>query len=387
MISIVLFYVTLFLLSLGQIGRISFFGQQVNIYLFEIPLLLFTFIQLWTYRLTPFKSHSKLSYAFIIFTSVMVLTFLMSIYRYNPFQNFVAFLYLGRLFFYLLAGVYLATHTKRSLSSQKHIKIGLIMYALCVIVFSILQYVLYPDLRNLYYLGWDPHLSRVFGTFFDPPITAATFGLLLIYFFFAKTNLKRGWHYLLLGLLFILFIATFSRGGYMGFLVTGAYYVLRHKKYIIAGGVIVAFILVLLLLPKSFGEGVNLLRTSTIESRLTDYQNAFKIVSSAPIFGIGYNHIRYELGNRGLLESKNFDITHSGASFQSSYLIILTTTGIFGLLSFLYLLFIISRNHEVVSYFVILLGTMSLTDNVLLHPFIILLVSVLMSAVIVRRKR
>ena len=49
------------------------------------------------------------------------------------------------------------------------------------ILFGYIQYLFYPDLRNLYYAGWDPHLYRMFGTFFDPNFMGAIIVLFILF--------------------------------------------------------------------------------------------------------------------------------------------------------------------------------------------------------------
>ena len=55
----ILFYITAFLFSLGQLGRISFFDQQVNFYLYEVTLTLSLLILFVKYRFLPVKEAWK----------------------------------------------------------------------------------------------------------------------------------------------------------------------------------------------------------------------------------------------------------------------------------------------------------------------------------------
>src|SRR3989344_2342656 len=92
-----LLYLTIFLFSLGQIGRISFFGQQINLYLYEILVLSGLMVLLGKYRLKPltdsFKEY-RLAYIFFIW---LALSFLIGISQYKAIENFVGFLYLVRI--------------------------------------------------------------------------------------------------------------------------------------------------------------------------------------------------------------------------------------------------------------------------------------------------
>jgi O-antigen ligase len=127
------------------------------------------------------------------------------------------------------------------------------------------------------------------------------------------------------------------------------------------------FLFGILIIPKPFGEGVNLKRVFTVESRFIDYSKAIELWKKKPIFGYGYNHIR---------SLKQEMVSHAGASFHSSYLIMLVSGGIIGLFLFLAILYKISTVNSFSHYAVLFLGILSLSDNILLHPFVIFLTGI-----------
>jgi hypothetical protein len=154
---------TFFLFSLGQMGRVSFFNQQVNFYLYEVLmgiLLLFYFLKL---KFTPLKklfdSQQWIFWGFIY----LLISFFVKFFDYSLFENIVSFLYLLRLFFYFLFFTYLYFYYQKK--EKKDLVLGFLIFSFLTIIFSFVQFFLYPNLRNLAYLGWDVHQNRVFGVF------------------------------------------------------------------------------------------------------------------------------------------------------------------------------------------------------------------------------
>ena len=192
------------------------------------------------------------------------------------------------------------------------------------------------------------------------------YGLIFFYLFFQKRNLLNS---ILLLVYFVFVLVTFSRIGYLSFLLTlGLIYLKRDiKKFLL---IIFFALLILFLIPKPSGEGVNLARIFSIKSRMVDYQTALKVWKKSPIVGIGYNRIRYY---------KKDLVSHSGASFHSSFLIVLVTTGLIGLSLFILSLKNMIEINEYSQYLVYYVAIVSLADNALLHPFILFLLLGLIS--------
>ena len=49
----------------------------------------------------------------------------------------------------------------------------------------------YPDLRNLWYLGWDPHYYRVFATLLDPNYVGILLVLTIFVWIYIWVNNKK----------------------------------------------------------------------------------------------------------------------------------------------------------------------------------------------------
>ncbi len=376
-----LVYSIFFLFSLGNIGRLSFAGQQINIYLYEILLGIYLLLLIWKYRLTPLKEAYKKYKSILIFLAVLLLSYLLSLMSFSLSQNLISLLYFVRLIFYFFVFFYLAWLVIDIPTVNKKLTSGLIFFSLLTLIFSGVQYFLYPDLRNLFYLGWDPHLYRAFGLYLDTSIAAAIYGILLLFLLINISKIQLA-KYLKLALIVVyslLGLLTYSRGFYLAILLTLIIYLISLRKYLYIVFLLLTFFCLLFLLPKKFGEGVNLLRTFSIVSRIQENKTAITIWQKKPIFGIGYNRIRYEKERTGFLRGEDIDTNHSAASFPSSFLIILTTGGIIGLLSFVWVLLDLARISQTALLLIIFTFIFSLYDNILLHPFILFLLFAILS--------
>jgi len=350
----ILFYITAFLFSLGQLGRISFFNQQVNFYLYEVILTLSLFILFFKYRFKPIKENWKKFLPIFIFLGILLVSLLVNITKFTQFENLVGLLYLYRLHLYFIYFFYLQYHTQKNKKFSKVIKNGIFIVAVLTIISTLIQYFLYPDLRNLFYLGWDPHLYRTFGVFFDTSIAAAIFGIFLL-----TVNQP------IIKIIYLLLVAlSFSRSIYLGLSLTLIYLFIQQKRFKHIFLFLLIFTSLISIIPKPSGEGVNLSRLYSIESRIVDYREGIELWKNKPIFGYGYNRIRY---------IKNSNSVHSGAAFSSIFITILVSSGILGLLSFIWALWSLRKINRIAPRLLLFLCIISLFDNILLHPFILFL--------------
>ncbi len=343
----ILFYLTAFLFSFGQLGRVSFFDQQVNFYLYEIILTLSLSLLFFKYRLKPIKEAWKKFKPLFFFLIILLISLLIDWTKYSLFENTVASLYFFRLLLYFFYFFYLKYRSKT-------VKKGIFLIAILTIISTLIQYFLYPDLRNLLYQDWDPHLYRTFGVFFDASIAAAIFG-----FFFLTVNQP------IIKIIYLILIAlSFSRAIYLGLSLTLIYIYIQKKQFKKILLFLLFFIVLIFIIPKPAGEGVNLKRFYSVTSRGQDYLQGINLWKNKPVLGYGYNRIRYV---------KNSSSLHSGASFSSSFLTILVSSGILGLLGFLGVLGRLGKINKTSQYLIIFLGIISLFDNIILHPFILFL--------------
>jgi O-antigen ligase len=362
------FLSTAFIFGLGQLGRISLLNQEVNFYLYEIFLIIDLLLLLIKYWSIPLKRLFKQNKIILIFIIFLLFSFINGIFNFNWQQNLVALLYLLRLISYPIYFYYLNWHFRNAAKKSIILKFAVGYLIFIVLTVGFCQYIFYPDLRNLYYLGWDVHLYRMFGQFFDTATSGAIYGLIFLAIFLSRINSKIKIFVLLLSLSAVLL--SFSRLVFLAMIVSSLIYFIKHHQW--HAGIIFLFIFILLIffLPKPAGEGVNLLRTVTVKARWENYQQGFAYWLKSPLFGYGYNRIRY------LLPQSQSNL-HSGASFSSSYLVILVTTGILGGVFFLRLLLILAKINQFSFYGLVFLGFASVGDNLLLQPLVIFVYAVL----------
>lgn len=274
-ISLCLFWC---LLALGQLGRIQI-APSMAIYIHDLLLLS---LLVWygkrfslSHLLSQAKKKVQLNPAaaalgVLILLSGSVATILTG--------EIVQWFYLARLMFYATVTVLLVQRTPRGsvLGHSFSLMSGYLAAGLGVLYFGFLQYILLPDTRFLYVLGWDDHYFRLISTQLDPAFA----GALLIITFFLLERVKQDWARVVLRSLVVVAIAlTFSRATYLGFgvgilgFVALEWWRQRNRWQLLA--FLPLLLVCIWLTPKPTGEGVNLTRTSTIEARSTATHSLF----------------------------------------------------------------------------------------------------------------
>lgn len=337
-----LFYVLIATFPLGVLTRISIL-PSVNIYLADFLILLIILVSWKEIIQYLIKSKSNSVFIFCVFSLVGIIGVLG--HTKSLFEVASSLSYLLRISCYLIILIPLTTINKISLLKMR---LEMLVSGFIFILFGYAQYFYYPSLRNLYYLGWDEHLYRLFSTFLDPNFAGAFMVLIIIlyllFFFerFRKSNIKSRFIYTLgFPFLFPALFLTYSRSSYiMGVFAIILFLILaRLKKLVFVFGI--ALVLGLFLLPKNLGgEGVKLFRTSSIISRSVSYENSLRVFFDNPIIGVGFNSLRFVSGRYGFITQKDLLVSHAGAGVPDSYLFILTTTGMVGFLLFLSFIFL-----------------------------------------------
>jgi O-antigen ligase len=130
-------------------------------------------------------------------------------------------------------------------------------------------------------------------------------------------------------------------------------------------------------LPRPGGEGVRLERTSTATARINNWQQSLDLITKKPVFGYGFNTLRYTQRDLGFLAEESWKQSHSGAGLDSSFLYILSTTGVFGFIVYLWLLTMFFKTdfkkcNIFIKGFVVALISHSLFNNSLFYSFIMI---------------
>ena len=314
------------------------------------------------------------------FTGSLLFSFILSLSIFKPWELIEGALYLLRLSVYLVYPVFYLSALKKKAVSQRLLYDALIVCIFFVALFGWWQYFIYPDLRPLQYLGWDDHLYRLAGSFLDPGFTAIILVLGFILAFSKYWQRKNLLYLFTAGFFSISLFFTYSRAGFVSLICALIYILLRWNKLrflSLFAGLIIVFIL---LLPRPSSSGVELERLYSIFLRFRNYQETVAIWKKSPLFGIGYNNL---CTARVKYVGEKEALSHSCSGSDSSLLLILSTTGIIGLVVFLQLVLKtlghVENNVYGLAYSagIIAVFSHSLFVNSLFYPWVMSLMGIL----------
>jgi O-antigen ligase len=371
--------IILFLISLvfGQIGGIPV-APGVFVYVHDLMLgvfLLTTFSTLKKKKgIVPVLTTPILSFcAFAIF-SLLINAFLMDVHAVA-----LGSLYLFRFMAY--ASIYMVL--SQAVVPGVFLLRGLYAFGIGVVVFGLIQYLLYPNLRFLMYMGWDPHYYRLFSTFFDPNFA----GIIIVLTFFLGMQLWKQKHqlYITIGNTLALFL-TYSRSSYLAFiagLVTYSIFEKKWKMLVVA----TIFVFLVVIVPKPGGNTLMLTRMESTLARIGNWQESLAIIAQSPGYGHGFNTLRFV---REQTQEDFGYMSRAGAGLDSSILFLLATTGIIGTVLYGWIITRViifygklSKPHVLLQmWLTILVGLLvhSLFTNSLFYPWVMIWIWVYLAA-------
>lgn len=366
------FIILLFTFSLGEIARIQL-SNGIAIKALDVAVL---FVALLVLHSRKKLARPRLAKPILIFSSIAAFSLLINFSNLKTNEFTISLLYLVRWIVY--AGVYFAV-LNLDTNFKKKIPNFLLTAGGVILFLGYAQYFLYSDLRNLYYLGWDEHLYRLFSSFLDPNFAGAFLALYFLFVFglFVKS---RSLVYGFISALSLIAIAlTFSRSAYlMLFAGVFTFLFLHGRKKLILGFIVLFVVAALTLSVVGFrSEGTNLLRITSTQARLPSAAKALAIFESNPILGVGFNAYEFANNRHGLSKESKYP-NHSAAGTDNSFLFVMATTGIVGLISYLYLWFKILSVFRQSPYSTILISSSvalfvgSIFVNSLFYTFIML---------------
>lgn len=373
----------LILLPFGVLLRFHLYGE-VFIYPHDIVILLiFLLTAVYHIKKRVVPAPNKVFISLSIFVMVCLISLLWNIPNLSLSQFIVSFSYLFRFIIYsslifsfgLLKKDFTKSYTKK-----------IILSGFLFVLFGILQYIFYPSLKSMFYLGWDEHLYRLTSTVMDPnfagPLIIFETLLLMGLLFIKRDKIRKSYRLLFFAGLFTsctAILLTYSRSSLLMFVASSSMFFILLKKTKLIFVFILIVLLGIIIVPKDFKiEGMNLFRTVSTNERIETIQRSIKIFQSSPVIGVGFNAYRYAQKNRGFLDSR-WDITHSGAGVSNSYFFILATTGAVGFaffIDFLIVLFQALRSVKDGKMKIISIAALSgvlvhsLFENTFFYPFI-----------------
>jgi len=206
---------------------------------------------------------------------------------------------------------------------------ALIAVTVVTAIFGWIQYLVYPDLTKYVVWGWDDHLFRMAGTFFDPGYLAILLilGFLSSLGFYYKTKKSI---LIYLSVFFLISIGfTYSRAAFLALFFGVTTLVILWKRYIIIPLMVLVIFLGVIILPRPSSAGVQLERLYSVYSRVENYKESIYLWKEYPLFGVGYNNLCLA---RKELYTNNSYRSHSCSGADSSILFLLATTGVVGFL-------------------------------------------------------
>jgi len=343
----IIFIILLLLFPLGQIARFEF-QNGVAVTLSDIAVGAVMLVFIFANRFKQ-KFKKSLTIPIIIFAVIGLISLIINIGILSISEFIVSLLYGIR--WVLYAGIFFVV-SGFDLAFKKIIIKVVILTGGLVVIGGFIQYFLYPNLRNLYYLGWDEHLYRMFSSFLDPNFAGTFFALYFILVFgltIDYINSKKKNRSLFLSLLSIstllAILLSYSRSALI-MLIAGSITLLVLKKqkkliFMILGLAVIFFVIA----SKNFYiESLNLLRTTSSKARLESASHAITIIQDNPILGVGFNAYRHAQVRYGFIREEAKFPSHSRSGTDNSFLFVLATTGVVGLASYLFIWFSILKN-------------------------------------------
>jgi O-antigen ligase len=157
-------------------------------------------------------------------------------------------------------------------------------------------------------------------------------------------------------------VLTFSRSTYLGCFGSGVIYAVIQKKWVwlcigvVASGALIA-------VTTSDNQSYSILRRETALARIGSWEDGVRLIQHAGVFGYGFDMLR-SVNEPGFGEKNDHTISHATAGIDNSVLFIIATTGIPGIMAFIWMIF---------SIYVVALRNMRLRPWLLLYMSAVLI--------------
>lgn len=305
-----------------------------------IDFVIVSIVLIWFF--TVKKSKYFLKSSMLFFIAVCLISVVVNLGKFQMNEVMVGSLYLMRWALYACLYFVFVDVGKRY---REKTSVYMIISGFIVLVIGFIQFFLYPSLKNLYYLGWDDHLYRLFSSFLDPNFTGTFLVLFLIFVFIIRDRFKSSKKviYLLnssLVFTFLGIILTYSRSALLMLMVSSLIYCVIQKNFKIILGLLAALVIIVIVLsPRFYLVNTNLFRIPSLAQRIENSKEALGIYQKNPILGVGFNNYRFAREKYGFPDTTPWGFSHSGGGSDSSFALILATTGIPGILIYVYLLY------------------------------------------------
>ncbi|HZZ98438.1 MAG TPA: O-antigen ligase family protein [Candidatus Saccharimonadia bacterium] len=370
------------LLILGNLGRISL-TDRVAFYLQDILLGCMSIWVVTQYRLLielTQSSSSSISFQtqrwirpLVFFCATIILSLLFAA-MLGAANLQIGIAYAVRFFLYAILIPFLALGLHKTYISLRDIRIGLLIMSAGIGLIGLVQYLFLPDMRFLQILGYDNHYFRLISTLFDPPFTAEA--ILVGIFLLIGQSKKQLWQWVLLLVLFIALLLTYSRSAFVSLAIGIIVFCLQKKQAKILL-ILAALLIGIFLLPRPASEGARLERTQSIVSRVNVLMSGIKSLDAKTLL-IGNG---WYMTNASSTTPQGVSQLHSSAT-DNSYLHVLQSVGLLGLAAFLWFLVEVVKKYRDNATILPILATIltgSLTNNLIFYPTIMIVLWAMLS--------
>lgn len=337
--------------------------------------LLVIILSLW--GLFNLKFHLKKPPLWIITSTVFVFMALLSLaltpLHLSITQYGISFSYLIRFIIYILFGWII--YSGKFPTIRENAASIIIYSGLFLTVLGFGQLIIFPDLSIFSLNGWDPHYLRMVSTFLDPNFLGGFLSLSFLTLFLSPTTqIAPRPKIFFLALIYLAILLTFSRSAYLALGVTFTTLTLLQRSwkiFFLTVFISLGFTLGYLVYQQSVAQPHNIDRQQSAQYRVNSWQNGWKMFSSAPILGVGFNTYRYALDEYKLVPT-SFTQSRGASANDSSLLFVLATTGILGLVAFLLFMGSLIRQNTLLFAGLTGIIAQSFFVNNLFYPWILI---------------
>lgn len=364
-----------FAISAGQLIRIPLATGGVIFLDIIIALLCLRGLVRLKFKL---KKPPKQIIVTLLFVAVATVSLILTPLDLKFPEYLISFLYTVRFLLYVLFAWVTFSGAKSDLAGvfgdlKKNIPKVFLLSGISFAVLGLLQFIFFPNLEYLASLGWDPHYFRTVSTFFDPNFAGAFFVLtLLLLTFHLGGDLDRTPRefYVFFIIIYVALLTTFSRSSYLMFLTSGIVFSFLKKSKIIFLVVLILFLVLMLgfnIYSQVIAKPKNIDREQSASLRHNSWQQGLTLFQKSPILGVGFNAYRYGIRQYNL-GGDQFLQSHGSSSNDSSLLYVLSTTGIVGLIIYLFFLWSLRKQNLILTAGIAGLIAHSLFANSLFYP-------------------
>lgn len=320
-------------LAVFPFGLLVRFKLATNVYITPQDVIVGLLFMLLVFRKSRIKSFKNYLLLQAIFLSVGLLSLLINQLIYRDVNVFVSVAYTMRYIMYLSL-ILVPQYFKNSVQLIN----AFVLSGTTLLLIGFFQLFFYSDMRPYIHLGWDNHLYRLVATFFDPNFVGVYFALFTLFLFIVVSKLpfKKSIPYLLLAFFSVVAVyVTYSRTALLSFVASLCVLAIFTKRLKLLLIFLFAGVAVLFLVSDTHIEGLNPFRTASVSHRFQTVLDTQKVIEKNTLIGVGFNAYRYAQIRYDLRSTAGASISNADAGSDNSYLFVLATVGIFGLIPYI----------------------------------------------------